>query len=133
MIQVFINECSFHEQLHERSVLVDSFKQFYTLLSLFNQHKVIHELYHHENLFNFYRAMHSEPLSASLNKLKEKSLALAIKGVLFNKLNAKDWQTTRIHSADDLFICMMIRQNVFNLSSLGEESVLDCVCIIFRF
>ena len=50
--------------------------------------------------------MHSEPLSASLNKLKEKSLALAIKGVLFNKLNAKDWQTTRIHSADDLFICM---------------------------
>ncbi len=38
MIQVFINECSFHEQLHERSVLVDSFKQFYTLLSLFNQY-----------------------------------------------------------------------------------------------
>ena len=101
-----MNECSFHEQLYDRRELVGAFKEYFTLLALFNQRKAAYMLYHHENLFTVYHITASEPLIATLNTLPDKSLARAIKGVLFNKLNAQDWQSTRFHSSDDLFTCL---------------------------
>lgn len=123
MMEIFINECSFHEQLYSRHEVVDAFKQFFTLLNLFNQRNAAYKLYHHENLFHFYQIISAEAIIASLNNLPDKSLALAIKGLLFNKLNAHDWQATRVHLSDDLFLCMKDVVTDTSIAELAERKL----------
>ena len=84
MIVIFVNECSLHEQLHDRREFVHVFRNFFTILNMFNHRKTAYTLYQHENLFTLYRIIEAESLIASLNKLPDKTLALGIKGLLFN-------------------------------------------------
>lgn len=123
MMEIFVNECSFHEQLYEQRELVNAFKQFFTLLNQFNQRNATYMLYHHENLFTIYRVIGSEPLIASLNNLPDKSLRRAVKGVLFNKLNAQDWQNRRVHSSDDFFLCMDDVVTDTSIAELAERKL----------
>jgi hypothetical protein len=123
MMEIFVNECSLHEQLYDQTELPLAFRKFFTILTVFNQHKVAYTLYHHENLFTVYRIMQSEPLIASLNKLPDRSFAREIKGLLFNKLNAKDWQTNRKHSSDDVFLCLEDIVTDTSMAELAERKL----------
>jgi hypothetical protein len=104
MIEIFVNECSLHEQLHDKQACKDAFQQFFTVINLLNQQKQAYSLYYHDQLFSVYRLMPSTALITSLNTLPDKSLGVAVRNIFFNKLNAKDWQIEQMHSSDDLFL-----------------------------
>ena len=122
-MEIFVNECSLHEQLYDQAEFPLAFRKFFAILNVFSQHKAAYTLYHHENLFTVYRITQSEPLIASLNKLPDKSLAVAIKGVLFNKLNAQDWQANQKHSSDDIFLCLEDIVTDTSMAELAERTL----------
>ncbi|MEZ4864092.1 MAG: hypothetical protein R3C14_22435 [Caldilineaceae bacterium] len=123
MIEVFVNECSLHDQFYGQGEVATAFRQFFTTLNVFNQHQATYTIYHHENLFTIYSITQSEPLIATLNTLRDKSLARAIKGILFDRLNAQDWQTTRLHSSDDIFTCLEEIVTDTSMAELAERKL----------
>lgn len=125
MMEIFVNECSLHEQLHERDEFILGFRKFFTILSLFNQRKAAYTLYQHENLFTMYRITETESLIASLNKLPDKALSQGIKSLLFNRLNVKDWQTSRKHSSEDVFLCLEEIVTDTSMAELAERKLQD--------
>lgn len=102
-LEVFINELSLHEQLHDRQDFKEALKVFYSVFALLNQKGINNQIFKSHELFVKYSAIKNQFFVASLNTLPDKSLARAVKNILFNKLNAKDWQSERKHSPDDLF------------------------------
>ena len=102
-MEVFINELSLHEQLHDRQDFKEALKLFFSVFALLNQKGVESQILKSNELFVRYNAVKNEPFLSSLNTVPDKSLARAIRNILFNKLNIRDWQAQRKHSSDDLF------------------------------
>jgi len=103
-MQVFINECSIHEQFYEYGRFELSLRRFFSVLTALNRIQAEAQLYQIGDIL-IYKAVRAEILAASLNRIRDKSLKSAINNIFFNKLNAQDWMAERIHSSDDLFVC----------------------------
>ena len=102
-LELFINELSLHEQLHDRNDFKEALKVFYSVFALLNQKGINKQIFKSNDLFVKYSAIKNQFFVASLNTVPDRSLARAVKNILFNKLNARDWQSERKHSPDDLF------------------------------
>ncbi len=103
MISVFINELSFHGQLHDSADFAWAARVFYSVLAEVDCRRTEHSVYWDENLLNVRIAVEGQVLIASLNRLSDQSLRSAIMRVLMNRLNARGWKGERRHSPDDWF------------------------------
>ncbi len=123
-MEIFINECSFHEQIHNRSELNRAFRLFFSTLNLLNKRGMEHTLYRDGALFYIYKVMEEEAFIASLHSLPDKSLKQALINMLNNKLNARDWTLERIHTSDDVFMCEDDLVTDTGMAELAERMIL---------
>ncbi len=103
-MQIFVNECSIHEQFYEQTRFEFALRQFFSVLNSLNKARTETRLYQVHD-FRFYKAVYGEFLVSSLNNIRDKSLKVAVNNILSNKLNALDWMKDRVHSPDDIFEC----------------------------
>jgi len=105
ILEIFVNECSFHEQFHDISSFTLAFRMFFSVLNELNKRQLDQRLYKDSNLFYVYKVVKNELFISSLNSLPDKSLGWALINTLDNKLNARDWRAEQAHSSDDWFTC----------------------------
>lgn len=73
-MEIYINECSFHEQFFDRSELNNALKVFFSILNIIKDIQNEFSFYSDENLLHVYKAISDEVLIASLNKYPDKEL-----------------------------------------------------------
>lgn len=92
-MEIFINEVSLEGQYLTDAEFKDaviSFKSIFDLLNKKIKQKVIYK--EDSNLFVNYDAIRGSNFQQNLNQIKDKSLKLAFKNIVFNKLNPKEWR-----------------------------------------
>jgi hypothetical protein len=104
-MDIFINECSLHEQFVEYTDFEPALKSFFQLLNTILSKRVAYKFYQRSDLLYVYKAVRNREFIASLNALKDKSFKSAINNVIHNKLNARDWTQEQMHLSDDNFTC----------------------------
>ncbi len=103
-MEIFINECSLHEQFYDKQDFKSSIKVFLSIFNLINEKKIENEVFQEKSLLLYgSNAIKNEIFLSSLKSLADKSLSNAVKNILFNKLNIKDWKDSQKHSPDDWF------------------------------
>ncbi|WP_232231722.1 hypothetical protein [Coleofasciculus chthonoplastes] len=103
-MEIFINEVSLEGQYLTDAEFKDAviiFKSIFDLLNKKTKQKIIYK--EDSNLFVNYDAIKGSNFQQSLNQIKDKSLKLAFKNIVFNKLNAKEWRKEQVHSLNDYF------------------------------
>jgi len=123
-MKLFINECSLHSQFFSAREFTEAVRIFYSIFVFLNKHNVERTVFKSAYLFINYRALRDELFSSSLkHSLRDKSLALALKNMVFNKHNAIDWNYDQQHSLEDSF--EYNNQSVINtsMSELAERKL----------
>ena len=121
-MKIFINEVSLEGQYLTDVEFKEAVIVFKAILELINEKIKDKQIYEDSKLFVNYEALKGSDFNQSLNQIKDRSLKLAFKNVLFNKLNPKEWRTEQVHSSTDSFECLMINEQykVVNDTSLAE-------------
>jgi hypothetical protein len=103
-MKFFINECSLHSQFFTDREFTEAVRVFYSIFIFLNKHNAARTVFKSAYLFINYRALRDELFAGSLkHSLRDKSLALALKNIVFNKHNAIDWNNEQQHSLEDSF------------------------------
>lgn len=118
-MNVFVNEHSIDMQHHEQAAFDISLRKFRRTLELLLEQKSELQTYQKAGWVNVYQAVKDKPFLASLNLVKNKELKRAFTQVLFNRLNAKDWQQEQLHSSDDFY---MYGDEVVTDTSMAEAA-----------
>jgi hypothetical protein len=122
-MQVYLNECSFHDQFFDRESLEQAVKIFFNLIEAARELKQEFSFYCDRGLS--YTAYKQELLIISLNHLADASLRVAVFDVLFNKLNARNWKEEQIHSSTDSFLCDEENVTDTSVAELCERRLRD--------
>ena len=128
-MEIFFNECSLHEQFHDKASFEKAIRVFFSVFNTLNKKKVERKLYWDKDTFLIYSVIKNELFVASLNKISDKSLQKAVINMLYNKLNIKDWKLVRIHSADDWFECENELVTDTSLAELAERQLRNVVLL----
>src|SRR4028118_1466446 len=107
-MKIFINEVSLEGQYLTDVEFKEAVIVFKAILDLINEKIKDKQIYEDSKLFVNYEAVKGSDFNQSLNQIKDRSLKLAFKNVLFNKLNPKEWRKEQVHSSKDWFDCLMI-------------------------
>lgn len=116
-MDVFINECSLHEQFADQNDFDVALQIFFQVVNRLLTVRIEHPLYQRSDLFYVYKAIRNKAFIASLNAVREKDLRVSVRNVLHNKLNARDWTQERVHSANDVFTC---KEDLVTDTSMAE-------------
>lgn len=122
-MEVFVNECSFHEQFQTRKDFKYAVRVFYTVLNELYKKRIQHKTFWDENLFYVYKALRNKVFISSLNSIPDKSLCQALMNILNNKLNAKDWRQECQHSSSDQFTCDNESVTDTSMAELAERKI----------
>lgn len=120
-MDIFINECSLHEQFVEQADFEIALRDFFQVLNTVLNKTLDYKLHQRGDLLYVYKAVRSTELVASLNRLRDKSFKIAINNVLYNKLNAQDWTQEQVHSSNDVFLCDGERVTDTCMAELAER------------
>lgn len=104
-IEIFINEVSLQGQYptkKEFEIALKVLKIIFESINLLKQENINKKTYYTEVLLNR-ESIKENNFQASFNKIKDKSLKIAIKNIIFNKVNPKDWHPEQIHLDSDNF------------------------------
>lgn len=99
-MEIYLNDYSFHEQFYDRQRLEEAFRVFAGVLIIIQGLKIEYTFYREPHLP--YKAVRDEVLTASMNRLAEKSLTQLLFGTL-NRIEAANWRENPVHSPDDGF------------------------------
>lgn len=134
-MEIYINECSFHEQFFDRGELNNALKVFFSILNIIKDIQDEFSFYSDENLLHVYKVINDEVLIASLNKSPNKGLDTAVIDLLKNKIKAKDWKNEQVHSVDDIFVCDEEVVTETSIAELAERIFRDneLLAIIINF
>ncbi|HLP45190.1 MAG TPA: hypothetical protein VK186_17980 [Candidatus Deferrimicrobium sp.] len=125
-MKLFINECSLHGQFYNDLEFTEAVKVFYSIFLVLNKCNVKKTLFKNAELFINYKALRDELFVSSLNhSLRDKSLAQALKGILFNKQNAIDWNDEQQHSLEDSFEYDNVSVSGTSMAELAEQKLND--------
>lgn len=122
-MEIFINEVSLEGQYLNDGEFKEAVISFKAIFDLINQKIKDKQIYKEDSrLYVNYEAVKGSNFHVSLNNIKDKSLKLAFRNVIFNKLNPKEWRQEQVHSSTDSFDCLMINEQykVVNDTSLAE-------------
>ncbi|MCA9937710.1 MAG: hypothetical protein KC418_03640 [Anaerolineales bacterium] len=118
-MEVFINECSLHRQFATQDDFEIALRIFFQVVDRLRT--VEHQFYQRSDLLHVYQATRNKTFIASLNGVKRKDLRISVRNVLNNKLNVRDWTQERVHSSEDIFLCMQELVTDTSIAELGER------------
>jgi hypothetical protein len=101
-MEIFINELSLHGQYPSQETFTTAVTKFVEVFS-YIQDKVKSSEIFKDELFIDSRALKDEVFQQSFENIKNPQLKVAFKGILFNKLKPKNWQSERLHSPEVLY------------------------------
>lgn len=104
-IEFFINEVSLKGQYSTQKEFEDALKIIKSIFELINSLKkenLNKNSYYTQVLWN-YNVTKDAIFKESFNKIQQKDLKVAIRNIIFNKVNPKDWQKERNHYEHDNF------------------------------
>jgi hypothetical protein len=119
-MEIFLNDCSFHEQYFERAKLEAGFRIFAGTLNVLQGISVDYILFREPHLP--YRVLRAEALTASISKLTDQTLTRLLFEIL-NRLNVANWRESPIHLADDSFVCANLQVRDTSLAELAERKL----------
>jgi hypothetical protein len=122
-MEIYINECSFHEQFFNRMALERAFRVFFSILNTTKDIQNEYRFYNNEDLIHIYKAFNEEVLISSINHLHDKSFSRAIIDVLYNRLNPKDWRNEQVHLSEDIFVYKDELITDTSMAELAERSL----------
>jgi hypothetical protein len=124
-MKLFINECSLHSQFFTIQEFTEAVRVFYSIFVFLDKHKVKKTVFK-SALFINYRALREELFISSLNQsVRDKSLARALRNLMFNKHNAVDWTRDRQHSLEDSFEYKNQSVTDTSMAELAERKLID--------
>ena len=97
-MEIFINESSLEGQYHNQVEFVQGIKEFIALFSILK--KVKNKALFKEDLLIYESAIRGENFQASFQKIGNKDIKNAFRGIIFNKLNPKNWRTEQVHAGE---------------------------------
>jgi hypothetical protein len=118
-MEIFLNDCSFHEQYHERDEFEKSIRVLVGMLTLL-QKIPQYTLYREPHLP--YRAFRNEVITASVNRLRDQSLTRLLFEIL-TRIAPADWKENPVHSANDAFRCENVDVTNTSLAELAERKL----------
>jgi hypothetical protein len=98
-MEIFINELSLHGQYSSRETFTQAVKQFVEVF-LCVQDKVKSNEIFKDEFFADREALINETFKQSFETITNPQLKALFKGIIFNKLNPRNWQKERLHSSD---------------------------------
>lgn len=101
-MEIFINELSLHGQYPSQETFTTAVTKFVEVFSYIQDKVKSNEIFKNE-LFIDSKALKDEVFKQSFENIKNPQLKVAFKGIIFNKLNPKNWQSERLHSPDVLY------------------------------
>lgn len=104
-IEIFLNEVSLKGQYSTQTEFEEALKIIKSIFDSINSLKKANidpKNYYTDVLWDC-NAIKDVIFRESFNKIKQKDFKIAIKNIIFNKVNPKDWRTEQIHSAPDYF------------------------------
>ena len=134
-MQVFLNELSLHEQFYDQTNFKEAIRTFYSIFVALRTKQIDKDIFKSGDLFIKYKAVKDKLFIASLNAIPDRSLADAVKDLLFNRLNAKDWQTEQQHSSHDWFECNEEVVTDTSMAELAERQIQNrsLLCTLVNF
>ncbi len=100
-MEIFINESSLEGQYHNQTEFTEGIRGFISIFSFVKKLKNI-QLFK-DDLLIYESAISNEIFQASFDKIRDKSLKVAFRGIVLNKLNPKNWRTEQVHSTEDAY------------------------------
>jgi len=100
-MEIFINESSLEGQYHNQAEFTNGIRVFISIFSFVKKLKNIQ--FFKDNLLIYESAIKDEIFQASFDKIRDKSLKIAFRGIVLNKLNPKNWREEQVHSTDDAY------------------------------
>jgi len=119
-MEIYLNDCSFHEQFYDRQGLEKAFRVFVGVLNVFQGLKIEYTFYCEPHLP--YRAVRDEVLTASINRLTEKSLIQLLFDTL-NRIESANWRENPVHSPNDLFACDGVDVGGTSVAEIAERKL----------
>ena len=119
-MEIYLNDCSFHEQFYDRERLEEAFLVFVGVLTTIQGLKAEYTFYREPHLP--YRVVRDEVFTASINRLREKSLVQLLFDTL-NKIGMANWRDNPAHSPDDRFTCESLEVRDTSLAELAERKL----------
>jgi hypothetical protein len=101
-MEIFINELSLHGQYPSQETFTTAVTKFVEVFSYIQDKVKSNEIFKDE-LFIDSKALKDEVFKQSFENIKNPQLKVAFKGIIFNKLNPKNWQSERLHSPEVLY------------------------------
>jgi hypothetical protein len=123
-MEIFINEVSLEGQYFADEDFTNAIKEFKRIFEIINEKIRNKKIYKEDSsLFINYEAIKGSNFQQSLNSIRDKSLKIALKNIIFNKLSPKEWRKEQVHSSTDFFdyLTSEICRNVNN-TSLAEAA-----------
>jgi hypothetical protein len=104
-IEIFINEISLDEQYNTQEEFENALKIIKDIFESINsiQKENIDRKIYYTNVLWDCTVIKNILFKESFNKIKQKDFKIAIRNIMFNKVNPKDWQTEKIHLEQDHF------------------------------
>lgn len=100
-MEIFINESSLEGQYHNQVEFVKGIKEFIALFSFLK--KVKNKALFKEDLLIYESAIRGENFQASFQKTGNKDIKNAFRGIIFNRLNPKNWRKEQVHSTEHAY------------------------------
>lgn len=125
-MEIFINELSLHGQYYDQAAFVEAIRELVNIFSFLNNNKTTTKLYKPENqVFINRKTIQNEYFQQSFEGIRNKQLKEAFRGIIFAKLNPKDWQVEQLHDTQDIFVCPIIDDFVSNttLAEVAERNL----------
>jgi hypothetical protein len=118
-MEFYINELSLHGQYHTQEDFELSVRQMTEVMSKVLGMRNATAFKKDLTVLQHQRVSENDYFVASFEKIRNKQLRDAFRGIIFNKLNPKNWVSERLHSEEDNFTCELLNDFV-NSTTLAE-------------
>jgi hypothetical protein len=116
-MEIFINEMSLQGQYPAETNFAQAVRQLIRIFAAVHEKKLT-SYKNHDILLNR-KAIQDDYFTSSFEQIRDKSLKVAFREIIFNKNNPKDWTTQQKHQSKDVFYCEILDDFV-NDTTLAE-------------
>ncbi len=122
-MEFFINEQSLHGQYKDVFHFIAALKQFMKIFYFLQEKDTL--IYKNSEVFLSRKTVENEFFESSFAQIKDTSLRIAFKNVVYNKTNPKDWKDERVHLENDYYFCHTTKECVTDttLAEVAERNL----------
>lgn len=102
-MEIFINELSIQGQYNNIDEFSKAVINFTKIVSKLNEVRCDKTFFKKGDFYYYKKAIANEDFRSSLNRIKDKTILVSFKKIVFDRNNPKDWLKQQIHLAKDNF------------------------------